>query len=158
MPEVYPQLIGANPVPATAKKEQNLEWVTDDLVNLIAEAFREGEKKGSKDFYRKLESKFKKDLTVAKNIFENYFIALSKIGIKCKSIHLRVKSPECFEAIFIIPQKDYFSDAYPKAVLLSSKFKDPSNTINLNYRFMPYSTRINYDVLESDGFLMSYGK
>jgi hypothetical protein len=157
MPEIVPQATEIKHS-ATTKKEQNLEWVTNDMSNLLTEAFRQGEIKGTKDVYKKFESKYRKDLIVAKNLFENYFIALSKDNIKCHSIHLRVKSYECFEAIFVIPQKDYFSESFAKAVALTSKFTDPSETIHLNYRFMPYSKRINYEVLESDGFLMSYGK
>lgn len=141
----------------TTNKQEGLEWITDDLANLIAQAFRDGEKTGRKNAFKQEIEKYRKDFQVAKKIFEAFYESLWSNGIKCRAIRVRIGSPFCFDAIFMIPEKDYFSEGYAKALQLSKAFTThPTPNIALHYRFMPFSKKINYEELESDGYLTSY--
>lgn len=139
------------------KQTPSREWITDDLANVIIQAFKDGELKGKKKFMDDLVEKYKKEMTLAQDVYKEFFDVIRAAKIECRSIHLRVGSPFCFEAVFVIPAKDYFGDGFAKALELSKTFKHPSATITLNYRFMPWSKSINYAVLEADGFATTYG-
>lgn len=137
--------------------ETSRSWITDDLANIILEAFRDGEQKGKKKFLDSLMEQYTKEYEQAMDVYKEFFDVLLAAKILCHSIHLRFGSPNCYEAIFIIPAKAYFGENFAKALNLSKNFKHPLSHITLNYRFMPFSETINYSVLESDGFATSYG-
>jgi hypothetical protein len=148
----------ASSVKAISKGSENsLEWITNDLANVIAQAYRDGEQKGKKTAYKAMIEQIQKDFDIAKKIYEAFYQTLWANKIKCDSIRVRFAGPYCFEAIFIIPTKDYYSDGFGKALELSKSFsKHPSPRTSLHYKFMPYSKKIDYEAMKLDGFLTSY--
>ena len=138
-------------------KDAPSKWITtDDLANIICEAFRDGEQKGKKKAIEEFMVQFKKQYDAALEIYKALFDRLQAEKIKCRSIHVRLGGVNAFEAIFVIPTKDYYNDNFAKVVNLSRGYKHPNPAITLNYRFMPFSKRINYSVLSSDGFSTTY--
>jgi hypothetical protein len=137
-------------------KQQNLEWITDDLCNVIVQAYHDGVAAGEKKAKRGNVDQYMKEYEVAKKMIEAYFTALWSASVKCREIRMKVGSPFCFDAIAIIPAKDYLGEGFGTALKISKSFVHPNSKYTLHYSFMPYSKKINNDELIADGFYTSY--
>jgi hypothetical protein len=140
------------------REQDTYRWIAEDeFSNIILEAFKDGEKKGKKKAIKAMVDAYIRDYEIAKKIYEAFLHTLLSNKIKCHSIRVKIGAFRCFDALIIISAKDYYSDNYAKILELSKAFTNhPTPNINLNYRFMPYSSKINFDELESDGFIGSY--
>jgi hypothetical protein len=132
------------------------KWYSeDDLNNEIIEAYKNFEKKLREEIIKSLNEK----LSVAKTICENIYHALNEAkDIKCKKIYLRTNSLISFEAIIVIPEKPYLSDAFTKAyeIAFEQTQGHQRNDFSFDFNFMPSTRHINASVLISDGFQLSF--
>lgn len=133
------------------------KWFSADEV---IDAYFRG-KKDQKDAEENiLLEKFGKNLEKAQKLSEEFFLSLNERGIQCNFLKLRASKVTEFDVIIVVDESDFvsdkFEDIYNESIHLSKE--ESGTTFKINFSFMPYSHRIKPEKLQSDGYLMSYGK
>ena len=139
-------------VPASQKGR----WYSDDdISNLLVDHYKRFDESVKKE--RK--EKFKINLQKAKTACEDLYRFLYAEKIKCKSIHLRYTSLAHFDAIGVLPEKDYLSKSFDLAFGLSLAVRNhfKSKDIDISFKFMPETNKVNTDALVGDGYTFTYG-
>lgn len=152
----------AHVIPKDANVENpaldNKQWYSEnELNNIRIEAFQAGVKHSNEQFKKKLDLSQEK----AKNLLVEIYLRLFKgLRVKPKMIKLRAIYFNSFEAIFIIPAKDYVStDRYSHISKLTEEILRLHNSkdFNLSIMFMPASKKINEEAMYADGFNLTFG-
>ncbi len=134
----------------------NKQWYTEDEVtNEKISAY----KMGKEDLRKEVKSKVESDLKAAQSIAQNVYFNLRRNKVFCKEIKLRKTTLHHYEAIFIIPEKDYLSPenyslSYEIASQVLTQMSNPKTCFS--FLFMPKVKSIDQAALISDGFYWTF--
>ncbi|MGR3179304.1 MAG: hypothetical protein ACUZ8E_14735 [Candidatus Anammoxibacter sp.] len=98
------------------------------------------------------------NLNTAKQLCEKLSKLLLEKRIKFSTVFLKVKTITEFEAILIVPEKDFISDSFKSIydLFVKNKQTTDNDTFDFSFNFMPHSKHINREKLSSDGYTLRY--
>ncbi len=132
------------------------KWYTEDEVaNEKIAAYMLGKEDLKKEAQKKIDT----ELDSAKIISENIYFNLIENNIQCKGVRLKKIDRNSFEAIFIIPEKKYYSaDSFELSYEIATMVLKKMSKIktSFNFLFMPKAKRINVSALISDGYYWTF--
>jgi hypothetical protein len=142
---------------AVTQAENNTgRWYSEDeLNNEIIQAYKNFEK----SLKQEIKITFLAKLGIAKEVSEKIYHSLNaQKNIKCKRVYLRPNSLISYEAIIVIPEKAYLSDAFSKAYEIAFEVAKgyQKTDFNFDFNFMPSTRHINATALLADGFNLSF--
>lgn len=137
-------------------ENKQVKWYSEDeLSNAIIEAYKNFET----TFRNQLFQNLKEKMDVAKEVCEKIYYALNESkNLQCQKVFLRPNSLISFEAIIVIPEKIFLSDAFKSAYEIAfgvvEGYQKPD--FNFDFNFMPATKHINHSALVADGFNLSF--
>lgn len=148
---------GSSTTSALSYNPNNKWYSENDMTNYAIEAFKKGVEHEKEQEKRKFEVGLKKAKQVCELLYHTLTISH---GVKCKQIKLRGISDKRFEAIFIIPPKDYlnkqkFKQIHESAVKIY--LDNQTESFDIKFGFMADSRKIDEDVFVLDGFAWTFG-
>ncbi len=139
-----------------AKEEvkKNTKSQPDDIIH----AYHEGIDKGMTATEQVLMKSFEDNMKKAFSVSETLCSKISSSKFKINDVFLKANNISSFDVLFVVDAKNYLSDerkeAFSKAREI--KKKKTEKLFAINFSFMPSNENINYDNLESDGFIFRY--
>ncbi|WP_438423066.1 hypothetical protein [Aquimarina macrocephali] len=114
--------------------------------------------KGKSEMDRKIKEKIITGLQTSAMTSNLVYEKLKNIKVDIKEMYLRLVDLDSYESLVIISDEDYYDktkrwDSYKIARQLNSNIDD----LDIAFLFMPSSDSINYDIINSEGFLFKYG-
>jgi hypothetical protein len=137
---------------AEAKKISQSE--PDDIIH----AYHSGVDKGMAANQQVLMKSFIENIEKAFSISENLYFDINTDKFVIASLFLKANHISSFDVLFLVDLKHYLSDQRKKVYEIARNIKKSSNKdlFEINFSFMPTSENINYNLLESDGFVYRY--
>lgn len=130
-----------------------------DFFDLIVDAYESGKRDGFQEYVNIVKEKFQSNITSAAENAEFVFSKLKKeYQVKSIELYLKADSPTKFEALYIVPKKDFASDDFLRVYNLCRTLKAEINdsTFHLSFTFMPNSRHLNRHLIVCDGFSLKY--
>lgn len=130
-----------------------------DLEEEFFRAFERGEKfqkeKTEIKLRNEIEHKFNRATTLSETLFNKI---RTEFEADVTKLIINYSEMPCFQSLFILKKDFYLSskmlELYNESNKLKSDFNDES--FRIDFKFMIDSDKINYNLLESDGFVLNY--
>src|SRR5580658_3923693 len=120
---------------SSAEAIRDKNWYSDDeLTDIKVDAFKAGQKAGEKHANEQFKKDFDANLKKAKTVAEKIYVHLA-LGLKVNTKRIKLKHTflNSFEAIFIVPSKDFLSsERFHLIHSISDRILKESNTADFN--------------------------
>lgn len=136
-------------------------WTGENLDKELFRAFERGEEYQKKKDAEEWEERVKTNLSKATTLSETIFhTAYEDYKVKIKKALLKIDNIEHFETLFIVDRETYFSENLKEVYKKSFSIKKDFNcdSFRIDFKFMPSSENLNIELINSDGFVFSYGQ
>lgn len=150
----YAKIPSENWKNASEEAKNSLKSEPDDIIH----AFHAGVDKGMNMTQQVLLKSFEENIKKAFSVSEDVFKKISTEKFSVNNLFLKANNIASFDVLFIVKSEDYLSDFRKEAYKIARDVKKSitEKLFDINFSFMPNSSDVNTDCLNSDGFIYRY--